>query len=221
MAAGPVPGTSPFAGHPPQGDDADTAVRHARSTQTRATARHRTGVFTNVRDHFHGQAGTVLRAEFDDCGVSVGPGTTTLRAELPDQGALHGLLQRIVGLRLELIDVHVAAPPSGSDRCSRPRLPRCPRVASTRLGFPPVSVRARHVPVRAAASPVGVASRSAYSACARSSASSGSSPASDRGPVDCGQRVRLHGPWGQPEVAAACAVHQSAGSISPCLPGAG
>jgi len=42
MAAGPVPGTSPFAGHPPQGDDADTAVRHARSTQTRATARHRT-----------------------------------------------------------------------------------------------------------------------------------------------------------------------------------
>ena len=96
---------------------------------------------------FMGQAGTVLRAEFDDCGVSVGPGTTTLRAELPDQGALHGLLQRIAGLRLELIDVHMAAPPSGSDRCSRPRLPRCPRVASTRLGFPPVSVRARHVPV--------------------------------------------------------------------------
>ena len=58
-----------------------------------------------------GQAGTVLRAEFDDCEVSVGPGTTTtLRAELPDQGALHGLLQRIAGLRLELIDVHVVAP---------------------------------------------------------------------------------------------------------------
>ena len=73
---------------------------------------------------FTGQAGTVLRAEFDDCDVSVGPGTTTLRAELPDQGALHGLLQRIAGLRLELIDVHMAAPPSGSDRCSRPRLPR-------------------------------------------------------------------------------------------------
>jgi len=61
---------------------------------------------------FTGQAGTVLRAEFDDCDVSVGPGTTTLRAELPDQGALHGLLQRIAGLRFELIDVHVAAPPS-------------------------------------------------------------------------------------------------------------
>jgi hypothetical protein len=57
-----------------------------------------------------GQAGTVLRAEFDDCEISVGRGTTTLRAELPDQGALQGLLQRITGLRLELIDVHVVAP---------------------------------------------------------------------------------------------------------------
>ena len=35
---------------------------------------------------------------------------STLRADLPDQGALHGLLQRIAGLRLELIDVHVVAP---------------------------------------------------------------------------------------------------------------
>jgi hypothetical protein len=60
---------------------------------------------------FIGQAGTALRAEFDDCEVSVGPGTTTLRAELPDQGALQGLLQRITGLRLELVDVRVVAPP--------------------------------------------------------------------------------------------------------------
>ena len=60
---------------------------------------------------FGGQAGTVLRAEFDDCEVMVGPGTTTLRAELPDQGALQGLLQRISGLGLELIDAHMVAPP--------------------------------------------------------------------------------------------------------------
>jgi hypothetical protein len=53
----------------------------------------------------------VLRAEFDDCEISVGPGTTTLRAELPDQGALQGLLQRITGLGLELVDMHVVAPP--------------------------------------------------------------------------------------------------------------
>lgn len=60
---------------------------------------------------FTGQAGTALRAEFEDCEVSVGPGTTTLRAELPDQGALSGLMQRITGLGLELVDVHRIAPP--------------------------------------------------------------------------------------------------------------
>jgi hypothetical protein len=54
---------------------------------------------------FAGQAGTALRAEFDDCDVSVGQRTTTLRAELPDQGALQGLLQRITSLGLELVDV--------------------------------------------------------------------------------------------------------------------
>jgi hypothetical protein len=61
---------------------------------------------------FAGQAGAVLRSEFDDCDISVGPGTTTLRAELPDQGALQGLLQRLAGLRLELIHLHMVAPPS-------------------------------------------------------------------------------------------------------------
>jgi hypothetical protein len=60
---------------------------------------------------FTGQAGTALRAEFDDCEVTVGPGTTTLRAELPDQGALSGLVQRITGLGLEVIHVHLLAPP--------------------------------------------------------------------------------------------------------------
>jgi hypothetical protein len=60
---------------------------------------------------FVGQAGSALCAEFDDCEVSVGPGTTTLRAELPDQSALQGLLQRINGLGLELIDMRVVAPP--------------------------------------------------------------------------------------------------------------
>jgi hypothetical protein len=62
---------------------------------------------------FTGQAGTALRAEFEDCDVTVGPGTTTLRAELPDQGALSGLVQRITGLGLEVIDMHLVAPPPG------------------------------------------------------------------------------------------------------------
>ena len=57
-----------------------------------------------------------VRAEFDDCEVSVGPGTTTMHAEMLDQGALQGVLQRIAGLGLELIEVRVAAPPpSGGD----------------------------------------------------------------------------------------------------------
>ena len=60
---------------------------------------------------FTGQAGSTLRAEFDDCEVTVGPGITTLRAELPDQAALSGLVLRITGLGLEVIDMHLVAPP--------------------------------------------------------------------------------------------------------------
>ena len=48
-----------------------------------------------------------LRAAFDDCIVTVGPGTTTLRAELPDQAALLGLMQRITGLGLNVVDLHL------------------------------------------------------------------------------------------------------------------
>jgi hypothetical protein len=60
---------------------------------------------------FVGRAGAALRAEFDDCEVTVGSGTTTLRAQVPDQAALWGLVQRINGLRLEVIDMHLVAPP--------------------------------------------------------------------------------------------------------------
>jgi len=60
---------------------------------------------------FTGQAGTALHAVFDDCEISIGPGTTTLRAELPDQGALTGLVQRITGLGLEVVDLHLIMPP--------------------------------------------------------------------------------------------------------------
>jgi hypothetical protein len=59
---------------------------------------------------FAGQAGTALRAEFEDCVVVVGPDTTTLRVEVPDQGALQGLLQRITSLGLDLLDVSLTAP---------------------------------------------------------------------------------------------------------------
>jgi hypothetical protein len=60
---------------------------------------------------FTGQAGRTLCAEFDDCTVTVGPGMTTLRAELPDQAALSGLVQRITGLGLEVVDLHLVDRP--------------------------------------------------------------------------------------------------------------
>ena len=62
---------------------------------------------------FLGQAGATVRAEFDDCEVTVGPGTTTLRAELPDRGALAGLVERIKNLGLDVIDVTLLAVPPG------------------------------------------------------------------------------------------------------------
>jgi hypothetical protein len=60
---------------------------------------------------FTGEAGAAVRAEFDDCEVNVGSGTTTLRAELPDQAALTGLVLRITGLRLDVVDMHRVVPP--------------------------------------------------------------------------------------------------------------
>jgi hypothetical protein len=60
---------------------------------------------------FTGQAGATVRAEFDDCEVTVGADTTTLRAELPDQAALAGLVLRITGLGLEIAHLNLAAPP--------------------------------------------------------------------------------------------------------------
>jgi hypothetical protein len=60
---------------------------------------------------FSGRAGATLRAEFDDCEVTIGSDATTLRAEVPDQAALTGLVQRITGLNLEIILVRLVAPP--------------------------------------------------------------------------------------------------------------
>ena len=59
---------------------------------------------------FVGQAGSALRAEFDDCEINIGLNATTLRAELPDQAALWGLVQRIIGLGLDVTELHLVAP---------------------------------------------------------------------------------------------------------------
>ena len=44
--------------------------------------------------------------EFEGVHVVVHPTTTVLRGPVVDQSALHGLLGRLQGLDLELIDVH-------------------------------------------------------------------------------------------------------------------
>ena len=60
---------------------------------------------------FAGRAGTVLCSLFDDCEVNIGLHSTTLRAELPDQEALCGLMQRVVDFRLQVTSVLLV--PSG------------------------------------------------------------------------------------------------------------
>jgi hypothetical protein len=52
-----------------------------------------------------GSAGPWVRAVFDDTEVSVAGDTTVLRRAGTDQAALHGLLQRVRDLGLELLDV--------------------------------------------------------------------------------------------------------------------
>jgi hypothetical protein len=59
-----------------------------------------------------GPAGRTVRAEFEDCTILADRDTTTLRAELPDQTALWGLVERIMGLGLEVVHVHLMAPDS-------------------------------------------------------------------------------------------------------------
>jgi hypothetical protein len=69
---------------------------------------------------FMGDAGATLRAAFDDCEITTGAGATTLRAELPDQGGLSGLIRRINGLGLEVIDVTLEASHPATPRPRRP-----------------------------------------------------------------------------------------------------
>ena len=59
---------------------------------------------------FTGRAGDTLRTAFDDCTVTLGRDTTTLRVQLPDQAAVWGLVHRITGLGLEVVDLHLLAP---------------------------------------------------------------------------------------------------------------
>ena len=103
-----------FSDHPRGGDHKEAASRHAGDSEEpdRETRGRRNLVQPQIYEiTFLGQAGTTLRAEFEDCEVIIGRGTTTLRTELPDSGALSGLVERINGLGLDVIDVSLVASP--------------------------------------------------------------------------------------------------------------
>jgi hypothetical protein len=54
---------------------------------------------------FAGEAVPAICAAFEDFDVAIGTGSTTLRAELVDQAALYGALDRVMALGLELLEV--------------------------------------------------------------------------------------------------------------------
>ena len=54
---------------------------------------------------FCGTASTTLVHVFEDCTVSSSNGLTVVRSTVADQPALHGLIDRIYGVGLELIRI--------------------------------------------------------------------------------------------------------------------
>jgi hypothetical protein len=57
-----------------------------------------------------GEFGRPHSAAFEDLGVSVSSGHTLLSGRLPDQAAFYGVLRRLEGFGLEIIDIHSEAP---------------------------------------------------------------------------------------------------------------
>ena len=62
---------------------------------------------------FAGEAVPAMVAAFEDLDVTICSGCTTLRAELPDQAALHGAINRLMDSGLESLTVKAVEPPAG------------------------------------------------------------------------------------------------------------
>jgi hypothetical protein len=60
---------------------------------------------------FAGRAEPAVVTAFEECDVTVNAGTTKLTADGIDQAALHGLLDRLRALRLDLLEVRAADRP--------------------------------------------------------------------------------------------------------------
>jgi hypothetical protein len=61
---------------------------------------------------FKGAASPTLRAAFDDCEVVTGPGMTTLRVVVPDAAGMHGMVERVKDLGLEILELRLVVEPS-------------------------------------------------------------------------------------------------------------
>ncbi len=66
-----------------------------------------------------GDAGSTVRGAFPEFQAEVGGGTTTLRGDLVDQAALHGLLERARDLGIEIVEMRQIPPESEADRGAR------------------------------------------------------------------------------------------------------
>jgi hypothetical protein len=104
---------SPADYHPPEGDDAPWRRLHTEVSKESGLEGY-TALMTRRTYEITvaGQAVPAVVGAFEDFEVVVGAECTTLRAELPDQAALHGAIDRVQALGLELLEVRPVEDPS-------------------------------------------------------------------------------------------------------------
>src|SRR5215469_8202032 len=93
--------------HPGAGEDGGPApVSH--SLNSNPLAREPGTMATSTYEiTFKGEAGKRLRAAFEGLDISADHGVTVLKGEVLDQAALHGIIDRVQALGLELVDVRI------------------------------------------------------------------------------------------------------------------
>lgn len=67
-------------------------------------------VSTSYEIRIRGRVGSSALASFEDMEAAIRPAETVLRGEVIDQAQLHGLLERIQLLGLELIEIRRVSP---------------------------------------------------------------------------------------------------------------
>jgi hypothetical protein len=93
--------------HPQAGDDtADVSLHPETDANTPGISNQDTSMTLRTYEiTFAGEAVPAIIGAFEDFDVQVGNGSTTLRATLIDQPALHGVIDRLQSLGLDLLEV--------------------------------------------------------------------------------------------------------------------